>query len=82
MSLELTAVASLLETTMTNAGYFDDYDEILHYMMEDDDVSIKDVYDLHDSVIISVNFLNNHTNNQYDPQGWQRNFDEIVLGEG
>lgn len=73
----LSTIAMLVADTMANAGIFDDYDEIL------DDVYNENAEDgelYHKQVIEGIHFLNEHHPdfkvNPLDPQEWEK---EIAL---
>ena len=67
-------IASLLDTTMTNAGYIDDYAEILHGAL-DDGIDVKAV---HEETIAGIKFINEYLNHDYDVELWNRDYREMT----
>ena len=55
--VEASRIADVLYNTMSNSGYFDDWDEIIMDMK--DDMSNKDILEYAKSVQFSLLFLNN-----------------------
>lgn len=78
---ELAMVADLLESTMCNAGIFDDYDEVIgdHY-----DCDPESALEYHIEVINGINFINKHSPSRQekadklDPANWERDWKNVT----
>ena len=58
--VKATRIAEILETTMTNAGYYDDWDEITGNMI-DNNVPDNVILDYAKSVEVAVDFVHQFT---------------------
>jgi hypothetical protein len=63
MTPDLNRIASLLETTMTNAGIMDDYDEVIGDYVDHDPESAKEY---HENVLHALEFINDQLGMDYD----------------
>ena len=62
-SSKLKQIATLLESTMTNAGIMDDYDEIIGNFIEEDP---ENAAKYHEEVMTGLTFINEQLNSNYD----------------
>lgn len=77
--IDLTKIANLLETTMCGSGIFDDYDEVIGYMIEDDDVSDEETAEYHSSVIEAIKLINQvNPERELKVEYWQETYDDAI----
>lgn len=78
---DLKVVAELLETTMTNAGILDDYDELIWDILEDN--SLDEARKYHESVLAGVAFIKEHTDDTYlDAESLTATFEDVLEEKG
>lgn len=73
---DLNQIASLLESTMTNAGLMDDYDEIIDDVVKEMDKDAAKKY--HDEVIAGLNFINEQLDKDYEIELWEDNYQMAI----